>query len=183
MFKTITWQRFNLGACLPNVCIQSWTRWSSTNNRKKINTPLAKEFKENLFIISDIQYLVDYSTDHVQLMPQSQTTPDTGMRNMEVEYAGSFAVRNISKLCANLNNCFRCNQIFGKNNKCCPHSMTKLMESTWKIHFFWIYYNRCLSALCDFDQEHSLVCIYYKRCFSAIYVSIYHRPSLCIWYL
>ena len=51
--------------------------------RKKINTLLAKEFKEKFIEFPDIQYPTDYLTDRVHLMDHDSTTRNTGLKKFE----------------------------------------------------------------------------------------------------
>ena len=48
--------------------------------RKKINSGLAKHFKDQLIRFSDIRYPRDYSTDRIHLLDYSATTNNTGLK-------------------------------------------------------------------------------------------------------
>ena len=51
--------------------------------REKINSRLAKTYKDHLIRFSDMRYPRDYHTDLVHLMTESSTTNNTGMRKYE----------------------------------------------------------------------------------------------------
>lgn len=51
--------------------------------RQKINSLLAKRFKENLIRFSDVRYPDDYDNDHVNLLKNSISTANTGMKKYE----------------------------------------------------------------------------------------------------
>ena len=48
--------------------------------RKKINSGLAKRFKDKLIRFSDMRYPKDYSTDRVHLLDYSEETNNTGLK-------------------------------------------------------------------------------------------------------
>ena len=51
--------------------------------RQKINSLLAKRFKENLIRFSDVRYPDDYDNDQVHLLKNSASTANTGMKKYE----------------------------------------------------------------------------------------------------
>ena len=51
--------------------------------RQKINSLLAKRFKENLIRFSDVRYPEDYDNDQVHLLKNSASTANTGMKKYE----------------------------------------------------------------------------------------------------